>query len=90
MAFTINPIQIATGGRHACLLDGATVDCWGWNFNGQTDVPSTLRNPRLPPELLAVSNIFKVHAIPNNPYIQLITLNASPNAVVQGVYASQI
>ena len=36
--------QIGAGFNHSCALDDAGVQCWGWNDDGQTNVPALL-NP---------------------------------------------
>ena len=35
-----SPSQITSGSAHACVLDQNSVVCWGYNGNGETDVPA--------------------------------------------------
>jgi hypothetical protein len=41
----INPIAVAIGSIHKCALSEQGVQCWGYNNQGQLDVP-TLNNPQ--------------------------------------------
>ncbi|MBS1969665.1 MAG: hypothetical protein JSU04_05135 [Bdellovibrionales bacterium] len=42
---TSNPMAIAVGEKHSCVLDDSKVKCWGdWGTNGQTIVPKGLNS----------------------------------------------
>lgn len=41
----VNPVAISAGGYHTCAIHTNGLRCWGWNAEGQTQVPSNLVKP---------------------------------------------
>ena len=42
----LHDYHLTGGSDHTCVIDSIDLHCWGHNYNGQTDIPDYLVNPK--------------------------------------------